>query len=118
MLNFGHTIGHSLETYYKYNSKLNHGEAISIGMITESIISNKLGYLNDNNLDLIINHFKKAKLKIYDKNISKYEIFRNIVKDKKNTFNSINIVLIKKIGKHFFKRNLKIEQIKNILKKI
>ena len=43
MLNFGHTVGHSLETYYKYNSKLNHGEAISIGMITESIISNKLG---------------------------------------------------------------------------
>ena len=118
MLNFGHTIGHSLETYYKYNSKLNHGEAISIGMITESIISNKLGYLNDNNLNLIINHFKKAKLKIYDKNISKHEIFRNIVKDKKNTFNSINIVLIKKIGKPFFKRNLKIEQIKNILKKI
>ena len=118
MLNFGHTIGHSLETYYKYNSKLNHGEAISIGMITESIISNKLGYLNDNNLDLIINHFKKAKLKIYDENISKNEIIKNIVKDKKNTFNNINIVLIKKIGKPFFKRNLKIEQIKNILKKI
>ena len=35
MLNFGHTISHALETNYKYSNKLNHGEAISIGMITK-----------------------------------------------------------------------------------
>ena len=42
MLNFGHTIGHALETFYNYN-KLNHGEAIAIGIIIESKISYKSG---------------------------------------------------------------------------
>jgi len=45
ILNFGHTFGHALETYYKYNKKLTHGEAISIGMIIAAILSYKLGYL-------------------------------------------------------------------------
>ena len=117
MLNFGHTIGHALEAFYKY-SKLNHGEAISIGMIIESKISNKLGYLSDKSLEMILIHFKKTKLKNSDKNINNKNILENISKDKKNTFSKINIVLIKDIGKSFFKRNMKLIQIKNILKEI
>ena len=40
-LNFGHTIGHAIETYYlKQGKELLHGEAVGIGMIVESIISN------------------------------------------------------------------------------
>ena len=46
ILNFGHTFGHALETYYNYNKKLTHGEAISIGMIIASKISYKLNYLS------------------------------------------------------------------------
>ena len=45
MLNFGHTIGHAIESHYNYK-KFNHGEAISIGMITEAKISNYLGLLS------------------------------------------------------------------------
>ena len=41
-LNFGHTIGHAIESLYlKKEDKLLHGEAISIGMICESFISCK-----------------------------------------------------------------------------
>ena len=42
ILNFGHTIGHALEVVNDYKL-LRHGEAISIGMITESMIAEKLG---------------------------------------------------------------------------
>ena len=45
ILNFGHSIGHAIESYYNYK-KFNHGEAISIGMITEAKISNYLGILS------------------------------------------------------------------------
>ncbi len=118
MLNFGHTFGHSLETFYKYDKKLNHGEAISIGMIIEAKISNKLGYLNKKDLDKIIDHFKKVKLKMYDKNISNKNIIKNIIKDKKNILNKINIVLLKNIGESFYKRDIGIEQINKIIKNI
>ena len=64
MLNFGHTIGHAIESYYNYK-KFNHGEAISIGMITEAKISNYLGLLSSTELNRIIIHFKKCRFKIF-----------------------------------------------------
>ncbi len=118
MLNFGHTFGHSLESFYSYNKKLNHGEAISIGMITEAVISNKLGFLKKNELNKIISHFKKAKLRLYDKNTKKNNILKNIIKDKKNLKNRVNIVLLKGIGKSFYKRNIKIDYLEKIIKSI
>ncbi len=118
MLNFGHTIGHSLETFYKYNNKLNHGEAISVGMIVESFISNWLGYLSNTKYKKILEHFKKVDLKNYDKNVKNNKVINLMIKDKKNTNDRINIVLLKDIGKSFFKRNIKISLIRKILKNI
>ena len=43
ILNFGHTFGHALESINNYKSSLNHGEAISIGMI----IAAKISYLHE-----------------------------------------------------------------------
>jgi len=115
ILNFGHTIGHSLETFYNYNSKLNHGEAISIGMLIEAKISNKLGYLSKIDLNKIEEHFKNAKLKLSDKNIKNYNLLNIIKKDKKNMNGNINIILLKSIGKSFFARNVKFNSIKQII---
>ena len=65
MLNFGHTIGHAIESHYNYK-KFNHGEAISIGMITEAKISNFIGLLSSNELYRILMHFlKNFKFKIF-----------------------------------------------------
>ncbi len=118
MLNFGHTIGHSLETFYNYNKSLNHGEAISIGMAIEAKISNKLGYLSDQNLGLILNHFKKTLLKTSDKNIKNRKLAMIMQKDKKNIHGKINIILLKNIGKSFFARNLKIDIINEVIQNI
>ncbi|OUW94990.1 MAG: 3-dehydroquinate synthase [Pelagibacteraceae bacterium TMED237] len=118
MLNFGHTFGHSLETYYKYNKRINHGEAISIGMIIEGYISNKLGFLTNKNFDKILNHFKNAKLRTTDKNINNKAVLNIILKDKKNLNGKFNIILLKNIGKSFFARNLNFNKIKNIVEKI
>ena len=118
MLNFGHSFGHALEAYYRYSNKLNHGEAISIGMIMEAKISNYFGYLSKKELDKIINHFIKVKLKINDSKLKSNEILEHISNDKKNSNNNINIIFLKKIGKSFFKRNLNLIKIKKILKNI
>ena len=118
MLNFGHTIGHALETNYKYSNKLNHGEAISIGMITEAKISQKFGYLNDKNLELILSHFKKTNLKIFDPQIKNNKTIDILLNDKKNSNNQINIVLLRRIGSSFFKRNIDIKKIRDIINQI
>ena len=47
LLNFGHTIGHAIETIYA--PELLHGEAVAIGMVKEAEISRHLGYLKQVN---------------------------------------------------------------------
>src|SRR5206468_2113132 len=45
LLNFGHTIGHAIETMDHY--RISHGEAIAIGMLVESYVSIQYGYLHE-----------------------------------------------------------------------
>ena len=115
ILNFGHTFGHALETYYKYNNKLTHGEAISIGMITAGTISYKLNYLSLTNLNKIKKHFQSNNLPIFDNKLYDRKIFQIIEKDKKNFNDRINLVLLKNIGNAFLSNNLTLEKIKKIL---
>ena len=115
ILNYGHTFGHALETYYNYNKKLTHGEAISIGMIIAAKISYKLNFLKLTDLKKIEYHFTKNKLPINDKNMYQKEIFTIIKKDKKSNNNKINFVLLKRIGSAFLNKNLSFKKIEQIL---
>ena len=117
MLNFGHTIGHAIESNYNYK-KFNHGEAISIGMITEARISNYLGLLSSKELYRILIHFKKCNLKIFDKIIKEKKIIKIISKDKKNFNDNINFSLINKIGSSIFYRKLDKVKVYKILQNI
>ena len=117
MLNFGHSFGHALK--HIIDIQINWiTEKHFIGMIMEAKISNYFGYLSKKELDKIINHFIKVKLKINDSKLKSNKILEHITKDKKNTNNNINLIFLKKIGKSFFKRNLNIIKIKKILKNI
>tara|TARA_B100000700_G_C14929976_1_gene801444 strand:- start:108 stop:1181 length:1074 start_codon:yes stop_codon:yes gene_type:complete len=115
ILNFGHTFGHALETFYNYNKKLTHGEAISIGMSIASMLSFKLKYLSEINLIKINNHFKKNKLPTSDKMMYNSKIFEIIKKDKKNIDERINFILIKKLGMAFVSKKMNIKLIRSAL---
>ena len=117
MLNFGHTIGHAIESYYNYK-KFNHGEAISIGMITEAKISNYLGFLSSNDLKRIITHFNNCRLKNFDIVLKDKKLLEKLTKDKKNFQNSINFSLIDKIGSSIFYKKLDKIKVYKILQNI
>ena len=117
MLNFGHTIGHAIESHYDYK-KFNHGEAISIGMITEAKISNYLGILSSDELKKVITHFKKYGLKINDNILKKKHLIEKLTKDKKNYQNNINFSLIDKIGSSIFYKKLDKNKVYKILQNI
>ena len=117
MLNFGHTIGHAIESHYNYK-KFNHGEAIAIGMVTEAKISNYLGLLSNNELERIMKHFTKYKLKIFDRVLKDKILIRYLSKDKKNSLDNINFSLIDKIGSSIFYKKLNKTKVYKILKNI
>jgi 3-dehydroquinate synthase len=99
-LNFGHTIGHAVETYSLMNDKnpLTHGEAIAIGMICEAKLSNmKVGLSNAELTE--INEFIGNLYPKYNIAESCYkELYNNMLKDKKNQSGKINCTLLTSIG--------------------
>ena len=115
ILNFGHTFGHALETFYKFNKKLTHGEAISIGMIIATSLSQKLGYLSLIDFEKIKMHFVSNKLPIQDINMYNKKIFDIIKKYKKNLNNKISFFLLKSIGNAFLSNKQSLQEIKKVL---
>lgn len=100
-LNFGHTLGHAIESYFLASSekeKLLHGEAIAIGMIMALYASCKIICFSENELQetskKIIEHFPKLVI-----TASEFEEIIQLLKfDKKNSHGNINFVLLKAIG--------------------
>lgn len=100
-LNFGHTIGHAIESYSLQNDTVPmfHGEAIAIGMVAEAFLSkNKCG-LNENELsqiaDVIHDHFD-IELPPSDGFEDLWQLMQH---DKKNEGGKVNFSLINSIGK-------------------
>ena len=115
ILNFGHTFGHALETFYKFNQKLTHGEAISVGMIIAAKLSYQLGHLSLRDFEKIKIHFISNNLPIKDINMYNKKIFDIIKKDKKNLNGKINFVLLKGIGSAFLSDKQSLQNIKKIV---
>ena len=103
ILNFGHTFAHGFESAKSFSKKLNHGEAVLLGMMMASKLSNKKKLLSFRELLSIKKHYLALKLpmnidKIFKKKeVSKIVHFMN--KDKKNIDEKINFILLRKIGK-------------------
>ena len=102
ILNFGHTFAHAYEASLGYSKKLNHGEAVILGIKSALNFSLKNNLLKKNDYNSIINHISKAnlpsKLKKFFKIRDLNKILSFMVKDKKNNSDKINLVLLKKIG--------------------
>lgn len=115
-LNFGHTIGHALESLFlKSGRPIPHGEAIAIGIICET----RLSYLNN----LITEKLSGAIIKQIQKNfpihdISSFkseEILHLMTNDKKNTLGEINFSLLEGIGSSCFDQRISNDKITEVL---
>ena len=99
-LNFGHTIGHAVESFSLSKDKgmLLHGEAIAIGLVCETYLSNRCTGLKKDLLKKISKFIKKNFSK-YDLSKSDPAFLLDIMKnDKKNTNGKINFTLLEDIG--------------------
>lgn len=124
-LNFGHTIGHALEKLSDY--KLRHGEAVAIGMLFMTNLSEKRGYISKKlqNKDLIRKYgdIKVSELLIkilkkhhlpYEFNFDYEEIKDYLLVDKKNFNDRISLIMLKSLGEAFIK-DIKIKDLKEFL---
>ena len=97
-LNFGHTIGHAIESVTNY--RVPHGEAIAIGMVAETKIAQKKGMITKKQYQAITDILEKAKLPIkLPKNSPILQIIKATRKDKKARGGIPEYVLPTGIGK-------------------
>ena len=92
LLNFGHTLGHALETQYE----LLHGQAISIGMTYACHISEQLSGFKQT--ERVVQLLEKYNLPTYAA-FDKQKVFDILKMDKKRERKEMNYVLLEKIGK-------------------
>ncbi|WP_340153916.1 3-dehydroquinate synthase [uncultured Marivirga sp.] len=99
ILNFGHTIGHAIESHLLgTSSELLHGEAIGIGMIAEAYISKYKGLLAESEFQIIVEELRKIYSSPKIEKASLNNIKRLCKQDKKNENGNLNMSLLQNIG--------------------
>ena len=121
ILNFGHTFAHAYEATLGYSKRLNHGEAVILGIITALKFSLHLKLIKVKEYDGIMKHVQQIN---FPPNIKSYFSLKNLdsilkfmMKDKKNVSKKINLILLKKIGLTVINLEFNKLKIKNFLKK-
>lgn len=113
ILNYGHTIGHAIETITGYTSL--HGEVVSIGMVYEAKLSNMLGFLNRENFEKIRNIIKNYGLPVeLPSLIEPSAMIKTTLFDKKNIDGKIRMVIPEAVGKMKINFEIREEDLKKI----
>lgn len=99
ILNFGHTIGHAIEAAYRCQ----HGDAVAMGMVFSARLSERLGLIEYETVEKLINMLKKFKLPT-DEEIEPKLVIDYFKNDKKRDSSLINFILLDSIGKALVKK--------------
>ncbi|MBN1532510.1 MAG: 3-dehydroquinate synthase [Spirochaetes bacterium] len=98
ILNFGHTVGHAIESSMEYGGML-HGEAVAAGMYIKLEIMRKLSMISGEDHDRIAVIFKRYGLLSGASDIDTEEVIRHMAYDKKNRSGQVLFVLLDGIGR-------------------
>jgi 3-dehydroquinate synthase len=113
ILNFGHTIGHALETHYlATDMRIFHGEAIAMGMIMEAFVACEKSLISKLELSSICRFIKS----IFKKPTQPFDhalVMGLMSQDKKNKGEKILMALPKGIGKAVWDQEVSNEEVKN-----
>jgi len=99
ILNFGHTVGHAIESIYLEKDKpLLHGEAIALGMKCEAYIAHRLSYISEENLNKLNDGLNKYYADLRLEEVLIKEIVAKCKQDKKNDYGKVKMSLLNKLG--------------------
>ena len=119
LLNLGHTFGHAIESFGKYDGTIIHGEAVSIGICLAFKLSNKMGFCSQIETTRVINLLKNlnlpTSLKDLSISITTSKMLEKFRYDKKNKNNQLTFILNQNIGKSVIKNNMDINVLTKFL---
>lgn len=105
VLNFGHTAGHAIESWYLQEDKMiSHGFAVAAGMIIESMLSNHAGLLKTSELNEITANIISRYHGHLPMDFNEAQVIQLMAHDKKNNRGNINFTLLNGIGNSVYDR--------------
>lgn len=113
-LNFGHTLGHAIESYFLENddkTNLLHGEAVAAGMILESHIAWRKNLISTEEFVQIKSTIKNIFDDIVFEDADIEKIIKLLIHDKKNEYGKVQFSLIEKIGQPIINQQVEEELI-------
>ena len=120
ILNFGHTFGHAYEAATGFSKRLNHGEAVILGIKSASEFSFNKKKLSSKEFTLINQHINNLdnslRVNKFFKNKDLNKIMNFMKSDKKNINKKINLILLNKISKATINNYYSSKEIKNFIK--
>ena len=118
LLNFGHTLGHAVESVAGYGS-LSHGECVAIGMIAALDLSVRLSGLPQDQADYVERIISACGLPTYvPQGLSESDILAALGRDKKFDRGAIRFVLTRKLGTAFVSNEVTIENVTEVLRNL
>ncbi|MEZ4857801.1 MAG: 3-dehydroquinate synthase [Flavobacteriaceae bacterium] len=118
-LNYGHTLGHAIESFFlnpSYKKTLLHGEAIAIGLILETYISTHLLGFSEEKRNVITSKMNRIFPKVSFSSHEIDEIIKLLIFDKKNSHGIVQFVLLTDIGAPITMGTVSNDIIKNAFK--
>jgi len=113
ILNYGHTVGHAIESVSEL--EVWHGEAVAIGMLAEARISNNLGMLNKSELIRLKNVIAGAGLPTEVPSLQLERLIQAMKHDKKILQGKVRFILLKSIGDVFITDEISLSLIEQVL---
>jgi 3-dehydroquinate synthase len=98
VLNFGHTVGHAIEAVAGYGGGFEHGEAVAVGMVVESRIAERLGWISIDLTNRLIALLERIGLPISAPGLDPAALLDAMGRDKKNRDGRIRFVLPRRLG--------------------
>jgi 3-dehydroquinate synthase len=117
LLNYGHTLGHAIETASGYGNFL-HGEAVSVGMMGAAYIGNAMGMMSDEEVDRQRAILESYGLPLTCGEINVEAINTAILSDKKTAGRAIRWVLLDGIGKAITRNDVPPDKIQEIIRSL
>ena len=97
ILNFGHTFGHAIETAQGYGNWL-HGEAVAVGMILAAQLSERMGWLTKEDVNVLISLLASVNLPVLPPEMTQEQFLGLMAVDKKVLDGQLRLVLLKQVG--------------------
>ena len=97
LLNFGHTFGHVIETHEGYGNWL-HGEAVAVGMVQAAQLSQKMGWISEQEVQRICQVLEAAQLPTKPPVIDTQIALGLMQHDKKVKSGQVRLILLKSVG--------------------